>query len=124
MDNVTEINREVKDAGISSKFYLMAGNPGETPKSSEMTAEYLEKTHPDKIRVSRAIPFPGAPFLNDIEVVSPYDKQYEHWWAFPPPSNPFGPLLNLTRTSLMSPEQIEEARQLLIKTHLAYGGKI
>jgi len=124
MDNVTAINQQTKDVGISSKFYLMTGNPGETPRSSEMTAEYLQQTHPDKIRVSKAIPYPGAPFLNDIEVLPPYDQHYEDWWAFPPPSNPFGPMLNLTKTSLMSPEEIEAARQLLIKTHLSYGGKV
>lgn len=124
MQNVTDITQMVRDAGISVKYYLMVGNPQETMHSSETTAEYLEATHPDKIRVARAIPYPGTPFLRDIEVVSPYDKKYEDWWAFPPPSDPFGPLLEMTRTSLMSPEDIEAARQLLIKTHLGYGGEV
>lgn len=124
LDNVVTVGQMVKDAGAEVKFYLMTGNPQETPKSSEMTAEFLQATRPDKIRVSRSIPFPGAPFINQIEVVPPYDKHYEYWWAFPPPSNPFGPLLNLTRTPLMSPEEIEAARQLLIKTHLSYDGKV
>ncbi|PIZ86908.1 hypothetical protein COX93_02800 [Candidatus Nomurabacteria bacterium CG_4_10_14_0_2_um_filter_30_12] len=124
LENVVATTQMVRDAGADVKYYLMTGNPKETPESSQMTAEFLQATQPDKIRVSRSIPYPGAPFIGEIEVVPPYDKQYEHWWAFPPPSNPFGPLLNLTKTSLMSPEQIEEARQLLIRTHLAYGGKI
>lgn len=124
MKNVTDITLMVRNAGITVKYYLMVGNPQETKKSSETTVEYLQATQPDKIRVARAIPYPGTPFLRDIEVVAPYDKQYEHWWAFPPPSDPFGPLLEMTRTSLMSPDDIEAARQLLIKTHLGYGGKV
>ncbi|MDZ7587249.1 MAG: radical SAM protein, partial [Patescibacteria group bacterium] len=122
--NVVSARQIVKDNGIEAKFYLMAGNPQETSASGEMTAEFLQAAQPDKIRVSRSIPFPGAPFSGEIEVLPPYDKKYEYWWAFPPPSNPFGPLLNLTRTPLMSPEEIEATRQLLIKTHLDYGGKI
>lgn len=124
MQNVTDITQMVRDVGITVKYYLMVGNPHETIESSETTAEFLEATHPSKIRVARAMPYPGAPFLKDIEVVSPYDKQHEHWWAFPPPSDPFGPLLAMTKTALMSPEDIERARQLLIKTHLGYGGKV
>ncbi|MDP2586219.1 MAG: radical SAM protein [Candidatus Komeilibacteria bacterium] len=122
--NVVTAREMVKDAGAEAKFYLMVGNPQETQSSSQMTAEFLQATKPEKIRVSRSMPYPGAPFINDIEVVPPYDKNYEYWWAFPPPSDPFGPLLNLTRTPLMSPEQIEESRQLLIQTHLGYGGKV
>lgn len=124
LENVVLARQMVEDGGAQAKFYLMAGNPGETPASGEMTAEFLQATKPDKIRVSRAVPFPGAPFINEIQVVPPYDRHYEYWWAFPPPSNPFGPLLNLTRTPLMSPEEIEATRQLLIKTHLGYGGKV
>ena len=126
LDDVRRITEMMRNAGILVKYYLMVGNPGETYQSAEMTARFLEEMKPDKIRVSKTIPYPGSMYhgKNDVRVLPEFQGRYEHWWGFAPPSNPSGPILGITETNLMTTEEIDNARNLLFGTHFSYNGRI
>jgi radical SAM superfamily enzyme YgiQ (UPF0313 family) len=131
LEEIEEVIQLVKDSGVSVKYFLMVGNPGETLESSLLTARFLEKTKPDKVRIGKTIPYPGSKLYEDHEISVLPGVGYEYYFYAPPPSHPYAPyfpessppLRGITYTPTMSPKEIEFARRLLIETHLGYGGE-
>lgn len=126
-EDVEAVTREIRGAGIDVKWYLMVGSPSpETIQSSILTARGLERLKPDKIRVLKTIPYPGSAFAHNptLHVLPEFRDRWEHYWANNMPSDPFGELTGITYTDNMDVHDIEKARQLLIDTHLSYGGAV
>ena len=70
-----------KSFGLKTKAFLMAGLPGETWKSIEMTKRFIEKTKPEKWIASLFTPFPGSPIYNNpaaygVEII---DKNFTNF---------------------------------------------
>lgn len=72
-----------KDAGILSCAYMMFGFPGEDDDTVNETIDFLERTKPDKSRISQYIPIPGSdvwerPYKYMVEIKS----NFEDYWYF------------------------------------------
>jgi radical SAM superfamily enzyme YgiQ (UPF0313 family) len=54
----------IKGAGIRAKVYLMYGFPGEDDEDRRLTLEFVERTKPDGVTVSKFAPIPGSRLWN------------------------------------------------------------
>ena len=83
-ERVIEHKRAIKLAksfGIKTKAFLMAGLPGETWESIEMTKQFIEEVKPDKWIATLFTPFPGSPIYRNpadykVEIV---DKNFTNF---------------------------------------------
>jgi len=66
-----EAIRKIKDAGIRVKTYLMYGFLGEEKEDREKTIEFVKRTRPDKVTVSKFTPLPGSTAWHETQ---------EHWF--------------------------------------------
>ncbi len=98
-----------KEFGMKTKVFLMAGLPGETWESIEMTKRFIEETKPDKWIVTLFTPYPGSPISKNpddysIQIVDNDFAKYVQ--TFPTKSN--------IRSNLASREELGQHYDELI----------
>ncbi len=66
VDQVREVTRRLKDAGIEVAFFLQFGYPGERWQDIQRTLQLLRDCEPDDVGVSVSYPLPGTPFFERV----------------------------------------------------------
>ncbi len=107
-----------KSYGLMTKTFLMAGLPGETWESIELTKQFMEEVKPDKWSAALFTPFPGCDIAKNpkkygVEIVdSNYDSYIESY-----------PTKSVMRTKEASQEELgahyEELLRYLTKEYHA-----
>ncbi|RMF92367.1 MAG: radical SAM protein [Candidatus Schekmanbacteria bacterium] len=84
LDHYRNAIREIKNAGIRTKVFILFGFPGENRKTVEETKAFLEETQPDKVHMSTFIPLPGTDVWNNPEKYGvTIDKEdLENYWFY------------------------------------------
>ena len=74
----------LKEGGIRSKVYLIAGLPGETEETVILNEQFMLETKPDKWTLSRFTPYPGSPiwFKPDKYDVCMNGGNFRGYWNF------------------------------------------
>lgn len=74
----------LKEGGIRSKVYLIAGLPGETEETIILNEQFMLETKPDKWTLSRFTPYPGSPiwFKPDKYDVCMNGSSFKGYWNF------------------------------------------
>lgn len=96
-DKVLEINNKqeevsdhlraikiLREAGIRSKTYFVAGLPGETDETLKINQAFFIASKPDKWTLSTFTPYPGSEIYKHPEQfgITIKDKDFDHWWNF------------------------------------------
>ena len=80
--------RWTKEAGISTKGFLMIGNPGETAEDIEMTRRLMLDIELDDVLVEYFTPYPGAEIYNKVKdygtIVEREDRESTFYSGFVP----------------------------------------
>ncbi|HTX87587.1 MAG TPA: radical SAM protein [Bacteroidales bacterium] len=65
----------LREAGILTGTFIMAGYPGEHKRDIMLTAQYLAKARPDEFTITLAYPIKGTRYFRDAEpsFLAPYD---------------------------------------------------
>ncbi len=76
--------KNIKNAGIKAKVFILFGFPGENGKTVEDTKRFLEETKPDKVHMSTFIPLPGTDVWNNPEKygVTIDKNDLENFWFY------------------------------------------
>lgn len=68
-----------KKGGITCDVNILIGMPGEREDDIIKTINFLKKTRPDKIRVSKLYPLPGTSIFMDLVNAGIIQKEYKNW---------------------------------------------
>lgn len=84
IDHYRTAIREIKNAGIRAKVFILFGFPGESRKTIEETKAFLEETRPDKVHMSTFVPLPGTDVWNNPDKYGvTIDKEdLENFWFY------------------------------------------
>jgi radical SAM superfamily enzyme YgiQ (UPF0313 family) len=66
VEQVREVTRRLKDAGIEVAFFLQFGYPGETWDDIQRTLQLVRDCDPDDVGASVSYPLPGTPFYERV----------------------------------------------------------
>ncbi len=74
----------LKEAGIRSKTYFIAGLPGETDETLKINQAFFAACKPDKWTLSTFTPYPGTEIYNHPEKfrIRILDTDFNNWWNF------------------------------------------
>jgi radical SAM superfamily enzyme YgiQ (UPF0313 family) len=76
LENIRDMVRLIKKAGIRVKGLFMLGLPGETEESIRKTMDYVFSLPLDEMNISKLTPFPGAPMYGDIHEHGSFDDNW------------------------------------------------
>lgn len=99
----------IKDSGLLTKVFLVAGFPGETWDSIEKTKEFMRKARPHKWTLSTFTPYPGCEVWRTPEKfgVKILSKDWDGYWNFPD--------VSVIETDVATNEEIMKHREDLWK---------
>lgn len=66
-EQIQDVCRKVKEAGISLKGFFILGNPGETLNSMKETLRFALSLPLDDFQLTYFTPYPGSPIYSEIE---------------------------------------------------------
>lgn len=83
LDHIQAI-KILKEAGIRSKTYFIAGLPGETDETLKINQAFFTACKPDKWTLSTFTPYPGTEIYNHPEKfgIRILDTDFNNWWNF------------------------------------------
>ena len=88
VEQALETVTTVRQAGISTKAFIMLGAPGETRETLAATRDFLLRAPLDDVMIGFYTPFPGAELTAGIEekgkLIGGYDQMSEHEVVFVP----------------------------------------
>lgn len=67
VEQIYEVSRRLREAGIEVGFFLQFGYPGETLEDIEATLQMVRNCRPDDIGMSVSYPLPGTPFHERVK---------------------------------------------------------
>lgn len=75
IDDVVNSSMLIKNAGIESRLFFMAGLPTETPDDLRLTIDLIKRVRPNETIMSMYVPIPGTPLFDLIcNEYYPFDK--------------------------------------------------
>jgi len=85
LSKVEQVVHWLREAGISSKLFLMVGFPGENAESVNETKRFLERVQPDRVHLSTYIPLPGSdvwahPEKYGVNIL--WSRVYDELWFY------------------------------------------
>jgi galactokinase/mevalonate kinase-like predicted kinase/radical SAM superfamily enzyme YgiQ (UPF0313 family) len=114
LERISNANRYLQEAGISVKFFLLVGLPGQNWASIKKTAEIILKDRPGAIDVAVTTPYPGSAIYGTNDVRIAEGVSYEQLSHIVPPQLKMKANVDvLTYTDAMTSEEIARSRDLL-----------
>ncbi len=81
INDVINSSMLIKNAGIESRLFFMAGLPTETPNDLRLTIDLIKRVRPDETIMSMYVPIPGTP-LFDLICNEYYPFEKVDWTTF------------------------------------------
>jgi len=109
--------REIcRKEGLSIKYFVMVGLPGQDWYSIKKTVNFILETDPTAVTVSIYTPYPGSPWWGDPRVKFVEGTSWEEMYSHPEPhpNLRYKPIVSHTETDYMTSTEISEARQLIV----------
>jgi radical SAM superfamily enzyme YgiQ (UPF0313 family) len=90
IDQIRNVNKWTREAGIEVRASFMLGLPGETPALAKKTIEFAVELEPDYAQFSITTPFPGTKLYTQANKYGKLSLNFAQYTGWEPVFVPFG----------------------------------